>query len=668
MSLIKYRRDIDGLRALAVLPVVFFHAGIDVFSGGFVGVDIFFVISGFLITSILIKDIQAGEFSLKNFYERRARRILPALFLVCLLSFAVGAWLLLPFDFNDFSQSLLATLGFASNIHFYGDIGYFAGPADFKPLLHTWSLAVEEQFYIFFPLILIALYKFCPRALKGAVVALLVLSLALNLWGIDHNPKLTFYFLHTRAWELLFGAILALGILPSLPTRALRQVASLIGLGLVFYAIFAYTHQTLFPGYAALIPALGALLLIWANDRQDTLIATILSWRPFVFIGLISYSLYLWHWPVIVYTKIYLDRALDTGAIVFVLLVSLIGATLSWRFVEQIVRRKHIWHTRKSLSYGLGGVFAGILALALTTDLTDGLPNRLSPTALTYLAASKDLNPDLDQCDRLDVARIKEGKLCPLGPTGQSPRFVVWGDSHADALMPGIKKMAENQKVSGLHASFSDCPPLLGVIRPEKSSSYQCVPFNQAMFDFIKDSGVKNVILAARWNGYAQGTIPGSVDAGTYMLVGLPNDRGRSVSKDESKANFKHGVNLTLNALKEIGVTVWVVEQAPTYKKHIPDALTRAEIAGKSFDAFQQSLQNHQDRSRFVADAFAPHLGETTKYIRLSDKLCPKADETCLLTGDGAPLYRDNNHLSAHGSRWIGDAFMPVFASLRDVD
>ncbi|WP_417797711.1 acyltransferase family protein [Terasakiella pusilla] len=668
MSLIKYRRDIDGLRALAVLPVVFFHAGIDVFSGGFVGVDIFFVISGFLITSILIKDIQAGTFSLKNFYERRARRILPALFLVCFLSFAAGAWLLLPFDFNDFSQSLLATLGFASNIHFYGDIGYFAGPADFKPLLHTWSLAVEEQFYIFFPLILIALYKFCPRALKGAVVVLLVISLSLNLWGIEHNAKLTFYFLHTRAWELLFGAILALGLLPSLPSRSLRQVTSLIGLGLILYATFTFTHQTLFPGYAAIIPALGALLLIWSNDKQDTIIAAILSWRPFVFIGLISYSLYLWHWPVIVYTKIYLDRPLDQMAIAFVLALSLIGATLSWRFVEQIVRRKQIWPTRKSLSYGLGGVFACILILGLTTDLTDGLPNRLSPTALTYLSASKDLNPDLEECNRIDVKRIKEGRLCPMGPSDQAPRFLLWGDSHADAIMPGIKKMAEATQIAGLHASFSDCPPLLGVIRPEKTSSYQCAPFNQAMFDFLKKSGIKTLILAARWNGYAQGAMPDSVDNTTYMLVGLPQDRGRSVTKAESKTNFKYGIAQTLPALQELGVNIWIVEQAPAYKKHLPNALTRAEIAGKSFSAFTQALPSHQARSSFVADAFAPYLNDTTHYLRLSDTFCPQTEENCLLTHDGIPLYRDSHHLSAYGSRWVAEAFAPVFTSLRNVD
>lgn len=667
MSVIKYRRDIDGLRALAVLPVVFFHAGIDVFSGGFVGVDIFFVISGFLITSILIKDIQAGEFSLKNFYERRARRILPALFLVCLLSFGVGAWLLLPFDFNDFSQSLLATLGFASNIHFYGDIGYFAGPADFKPLLHTWSLAVEEQFYIFFPLILMALYSYCPRFLKGGVVALLILSLGLNLWGIEQNPKLTFYFLHTRAWELLFGAVLALGLLPPLPSRALRQFGALTGLGLILYAIFAYTHQTLFPGSAAIVPALGAALLIWANEKQDTLVASLLGWRVFVFIGLISYSLYLWHWPVIVYTKIYLDRPLDTGAIAFVLLVSLIGATLSWRFVEQIVRRKQLWPTRKRLSVGLGGVFGALLALALTTDLTDGLPDRLSPTALNYLAAKKDLNPDLDTCDRPDVARIRAGQLCPMGPSDQPPRFLVWGDSHADAIMPGVKKMAETNQIAGLHASFSDCPPLLGVIRPEKAPSYQCVPFNQAMFDFIKESGIKTVILAARWNGYAQGTMPDSVDASSYMLVGLPKDRGQSVTKAQSQANFKHGIAQTLPALQELGVTVWVVEQAPTYKKHLPEAMTRAEIAGKSFDAFEQSLEDHEKRSRFVADAFRPYLNESVKYIRLSDKLCPNRDENCLLSADAIPLYRDNNHLSAAGSRWLGDAFSPIFQSLTDI-
>ena len=296
----RYRAEIDGLRAFAVIPVILFHAGFSSFSGGFVGVDVFFVISGYLITSIIVLDLQQGKFSVLNFYERRARRILPALFCV-LISCLPLAWLVLyPRDLKEFSDSLIAVAVFASNIYFWRSSSYFDTASELKPLLHTWSLAVEEQYYTIVPIILIIAWR-CGRRWIGLGLAIAVLSLLMAQWGSHNAPSLTFYLLPTRFWELLLGAAVAYYFTSMRPgeeiNARLRQVGSAIGLCCIMYSIVFFDKQTPFPSFYTLIPTVGAVLIIsYANNQ--TLVGRLLSNKLMVGIGLISYSAYLWHQPI----------------------------------------------------------------------------------------------------------------------------------------------------------------------------------------------------------------------------------------------------------------------------------------------------------------------------------------------------------------------------------
>ena len=294
-----YRADIDGLRAVAVLSVVAFHLGITKTPGGFVGVDVFFVISGYLISSIVFYEIASSRFSIVNFYERRIRRIFPALFAMLAGFSVLAAVYLLPTELVNYAKSLLAATASASNFYFWQHSGYFDAPLS-QPLLHTWSLAVEEQFYLTFPLFLVVVRKVFPDKLRTAVVALFAMSLIASAVVVARNQSAAFYMPYTRAWELLLGTLLSLGMFPRMNSWLQRNAATIAGLAMIAFSVVFYSERTLFPGLSALVPCVGSALIIGAGETGPSVVSRFLSWRPMVFIGLISYSLYLWHWPIVV--------------------------------------------------------------------------------------------------------------------------------------------------------------------------------------------------------------------------------------------------------------------------------------------------------------------------------------------------------------------------------
>lgn len=337
-----YRPEIDGLRALAVLPVILFHAGFETFSGGFVGVDVFFVISGYLITTIILKELEQGDFSIARFYERRARRILPALFLVMFVCIPF-AWLwLLPDDMQRFSQSLVAVSTFVSNLLFWQESGYFDTAAELKPLLHTWSLAVEEQYYVLFPLFLVLVWPFGKRWILVLLALGAVLSLSLAEWGSFRRPAATFYLLPTRGWELLLGALIAFYLSKDNRLKAAGvtgEIAGALGLVLILYPIFTFDKQTPFPGLYALVPTFGAALVILFSTQQ-TLIGKIVGNKLFVSIGLISYSAYLWHQPILAFARHRVSVDLKVGLVWALIALTFVLAVLSWKFVELPLRSR----------------------------------------------------------------------------------------------------------------------------------------------------------------------------------------------------------------------------------------------------------------------------------------------------------------------------------------
>jgi peptidoglycan/LPS O-acetylase OafA/YrhL len=288
-----YRRDIDGLRGIAVLLVLAFHLGTSKCSGGFIGVDVFFVISGYLISSIILSEISASRFSLLSFYERRIRRIAPALFVMMLVTSLLAYKFFLPAELEQFAKSLLASTFSISNLYFFHQSGYFEGPAAMKPLLHTWSLAVEEQFYIFLPLFLIAVRRFFPDRQRVLILSVAIASFCVSVWGAFHDPSRTFYLAHSRAWELLLGTLIALDMFPRFSNAIWRNAASMAGLSSILLAAVIYDRTTPFPGAAALVPCLGAALIIAAGRSGPSIVSRLLSLSPIVFVGMISYSLYL---------------------------------------------------------------------------------------------------------------------------------------------------------------------------------------------------------------------------------------------------------------------------------------------------------------------------------------------------------------------------------------
>ena len=372
-----YRKDIDGLRALAVVPVILYHGGFTWFSGGFVGVDIFFIISGYLITSIILKEKEANRFTIANFYERRARRILPALFFVMIASLP-AAWLwLLPHELVAFGKSILSVNLFSSNFLFWSESGYFAEDAEMLPFLHTWSLAVEEQFYVFFPLLIILLWKWKKPWMITFFSIIGIASFVLTQLGWQNFPEANFYLIPTRAWELIIGALVTFYLFYNeKPSGLVCHPISLAGLGLILYGIVFLDKSIPYPSFYTMIPALGTALIILFTT-PETVVYKLLSTKGMVAIGLVSYSAYLWHWPLFVFTKFYTEDDLSLSLAGLLSIAALLLAYFSWRFVERPFRDKQKY-TQKQIFIGslLGSLF--FIAISLFFIFSDGIPSRFS--------------------------------------------------------------------------------------------------------------------------------------------------------------------------------------------------------------------------------------------------------------------------------------------------
>ena len=427
----KYRAEVDGLRALAVLPVIFFHAGFEWFSGGFIGVDVFFVISGYLITTIIISEMHDNNFSLIHFYERRARRILPALFFVmaaCLL-FA-WAWLT-PSELQAFGHSLIAVSTFSSNILFWLESGYFDSATELKPLLHTWSLAVEEQYYILFPIFLLLTWQLGVRWIVMLLVMLFAVSLGTAHWGAYTFPSANFYLLPTRGWELLVGVFAALYLKYNAHPRSigLNQVLSFIGLSMIVYAIIVFDETTPFPSLYALIPTIGTGLLI-LSAVPGTIIQTILSLKFIVGIGLISYSAYLWHQPLLAFAKVRLLGEISNSLLFALCVASLLLAWISWQFVEKPFRNRSAVSRRFIFSFALGGI-SFFLFVGFLIDASKGGLNYYS------LENQKIFSRFFDPGEYV-VERHQSIILKKFNKTNSKKDILIIGDSHSEDVVNAV--------------------------------------------------------------------------------------------------------------------------------------------------------------------------------------------------------------------------------------
>jgi peptidoglycan/LPS O-acetylase OafA/YrhL len=480
-----YRPEIDGLRAIAVVPVVLYHAHLGS-PGGFVGVDVFFVISGYLITSLLAKDLENGRLDLLGFWERRIRRIFPALVVVTVATLVAGWFLLLPTDYGELAQSVFFQTLLCSNFFFWTHTNYFDGAADLKPLLHTWSLSVEEQFYLLYPFALILLTKVRRQLAFIAVAVILCLGLDLSIYGVTHHPRAAFYLLPFRAWELGLGAILV-----AVRHRTLgvwfNEALSTIGLASILYAVFSYDSSVSVPGIAALPPCIGTACFIYSNSARLTVTGKILSCRPFVFIGLISYSLYLWHWPVLVFANYWALEPLSSSVRIFLVAISLVLAAASWRLVETPLRRGSPSRKRVLLVASVT-VFA-LLLLSFSIQKLDGVSSRLPHETLRYADARFDFNPVFHS--ELTLQDAEAGRFLLFGSKRlEDPlNLFVWGDSHAMAVLPALDDLSKQHSIRACAATHSETPPLLDYVPAGVYSLGNEAPtFGQAVLKFVRVS------------------------------------------------------------------------------------------------------------------------------------------------------------------------------------
>ncbi|MFL5239959.1 MAG: acyltransferase family protein [Rhizomicrobium sp.] len=646
-----YRPDIDGLRALAVLAVVLFHYRVPGFSGGFVGVDIFLVISGYLITALILKEMGDGRFSLRHFYERRIRRIFPALFVMLAVATIVAGFLFFPASIALFGKSLLATAFFASNFEFWREVGYFDVGADQKPLLHLWSIAVEEQFYLLFPALLMLIGTRSRWRLALSVAAVFIASLAFSVWSTRSAPAAGYYWLPSRMWELMLGALLAI-VATSVPAKAkLNEFAAVGGLALIAYSVLYYSHTTPFPGSAALVPCLGTALIIAAGE--GAVLNRVLSLKPVLFVGLISYSLYLWHWPIYVFTRAALFRAPTPFETTLLIGMSFALAVLSWRFVEQPFRSRSFRRPRPVLFRGAGIAMAATAACAAVLVVGNGLPQRFSPEIRTILAEATDHEPRISECFGLTADDVRNGRLCAIGAKVQQASFLLWGDSHADALIPAVQSLANQQGRTGLFAGTDSCPPLLGVKRADTA---KCAAFNDAVAKIATSKSIKEVILEARWAKNAEGSSFGQEPSGRVRLY---DDISQGRTESETRDVFFRGVDRTVQALTRAGKKVILVASVPEVGFPVPAYLARARMADPNAK-LSTSIAAYLERQKFVLWTFAQMRQRYGAEIVYPDRVLCQGG-TCQVALNGRPLYRDAHHLTTFGARQLTPLLASIF-------
>ena len=606
----KYRPDIDGLRAVAVAPVILFHAGVPGFAGGFVGVDVFFVISGFLITRVLLDDIADRRFSILAFYDRRLRRIAPALVAMLVAVGAAALFLMAPGAARDVQRSLISACLFASNLFFYSEGGYFASPSLGKPLLHTWSLSVEEQFYIAFPALLYLLRKSGRARIDFWLVCIALASFGLSLWRGHVAPDEAFYLPYARTWELLLGSLLANRPPHTSSSRsAVSQALGIVGLALVVSAI---CRKPELPA-PRVLAAVGAAMLILSGSGDAPLTKRVLSAAPLVGIGLISYSLYLWHWPMIVFTEYVLFRPLRSHEIALVICATSALAVLSWRYVERPFRRSSRPPVR-TVAVGIG-VFASIASLAAVA-LSVALSRPERPPHLDVAQSQRTYG--VGSCLLEGNWHGWKGESCFLTPRRQR-NVLLWGDSFAAHYAHVLAQPSSDFGV--VQYTTNGCPPAIGY---ERASVKACRDNNEHVFDIARRYGVSAVVIAGRWAAY------------------------------ENRPALLRGLSAALAEWSRRGVQVILVGQSEDFSFQFDDAERAAYLAYRDPAlnwppvAFDLAI-NEQLRQLLSDGSFFDPLHVCRK------NRCP------ILVGDQSVVI-DHGHLSNFGSDFVGGPLLDLLA------
>ena len=631
----RYQPELDGLRAVAVGLVLAYHFDLVPFvTGGFVGVDVFFVLSGYLVTGVILAAMRRGAFTLPDFFAKRVRRLMPALIATVALTLAAGLVLLFPAQLEELATQSLAAQFQVSNVYLWRSVNYFGLQADQVFLLHTWSLGVEAQFYLAYPFAVMAAWRMRARMPRWAgPAALSVLgaaSFALCLAVQPAKPEAAFYLLPTRGWEFAAGAIFAAapGLSPKSPPA--RRALGIGGLALVMAGACLIDAGDPFPGILALPPVIGTMMVIASCGERPAGAGIVLASRPFRYVGAISYSLYLVHWPVIVFAGTLAPsagwpvRAALCGA--SVLLAALLYETVEQRFRRPGRRTDDGTAQSRRVAPALGYVGAlGVVAAACLVVLrTDGLPARFSPEV--RLLASGSL--DEDEARRACQGRVTARPACRLGAPGE-PDALVWGDSHAHALAGAMDALLAARGQSGVLAFSTACPPVPSLTTPRGGRG--CDAFNATLVSEAVRLGVDNVYLVSIWN---------------YHRTGLYEASGAPVTDPAALAGALDELG---GALAEHGIALRVVAPVPVQPRDVPTGLALA-ARFPVFGAPEYGADRHAEKTAFVRDAFAAS-GTVAEVIDPGAVMCAP---DCAFAADGRALYSDNNHLSVAGAAFLG--------------
>ena len=632
-----YRREIDGLRALAVIPVILFHAGFENFSGGFVGVDVFFVISGYLITSIILAELEQGKFSIVNFYERRARRILPALFIVMLVCIFFAWFWLLPSDKKKFSQSLVAVSVFASNILFWHESGYFDTAAELKPLLHTWSLAVEEQYYVLFPLFLTLIWRLGKRWILVTLGLAFVASLALAQWAAYTKPTAAFYLLPTRGWELLIGAFSSFYLSQANRKpfeKGLSEFGGWLGVALILYAVFSYSKTTPFPGIYALVPTIGTVLII-LFATQRTSVGAFVGNKAFVTIGLVSYSAYLWHQPLLAFAKVYTFNLLTTYATLALVTLSFALAFLSFKYVETPFRDKRKVSRNGIFSLSILGILFFIV-VGIFGHIKGGFPGDY---ALINQALGDWQHPgSLRKTSINGFYKLK---------TDRPVDVLFFGDSHVEQFAP----LASDIQETGLNVGFlsaGGCPPVPNLLDDLHPDCFGIIDVFNSVLSF--EDKIKIVVVSGCFNCYLiEQSQSDRAPGDKYNYYYLSADKRLYLREGKGKEESLAGLSKFLESLSLKYKLVFIGDN-PLSENFDPTVIMSYKIRGDSsffkerYTGFKDNEFNVSEEQLVIDDQLRKITPSNANYVSLIDIVCP--NKICKATNNQEhPIYKDGNHM-----------------------
>ncbi len=640
---LEYRPEIDGLRALAVVIVTLYHFDVPGFTGGYIGVDVFFVISGYLITSIILGELRAGTFTLRHFFLRRVRRIFPALFAVTLACIPPALLFLVPRDLEDFGKSVVSIGFFFQNFLFHSQAVYFGGPSELKPLLHTWSLAVEEQFYLLFPLLCVLIVKW---RLNFSVVfsVLLLASLVFAEWYVRYDAAGAFFLLPSRWWELMLGALIAVLNIRRLPVP---QALEVVGVGFILLALTVFDKQTRFPGISALLPTMGTALLI-ISMQPGGLVHWLFTRKPIVHLGLISYSLYLWHFPIAAYAKRLIGRDFFWQEQLGLVALSVGLAVLSWRFIERPFRGAMSPVTTPQLKWFAIACLVSVTSFGIYTDWANGAIERFGPE-------SQALIKSFDQRDRDCIG--KENCLLATG----HPTHVVWGDSHADAILNPFRSLSKQAGTNTEAIVAGGCLPLIGYQPGTSQFAENCRAHNERALEKIVTGPYQTVFLHGRWTLAVEGTKFKYERDEVPPIATYPNRAG----VDSRAEIVEQALRETLTRLSASGKKIVVIGPVPEAGWNVPYALAQRIRFGEWLDQRgtnptweEVTARNHAAISILQRVLASPNIHATL--VLPHEQLC-KPHTGCETEIQNQPLYSDAHHLTRLGADQLFDLISPFY-------